>query len=101
MDIPIELFGFFLGVSMVLVGIGLTKRQGVAMFAGGLFIIFIAVLTDNIIMGKIPESSTVSGSVTTYVMVDNPFSFTEWHKILMALIGVVIMVIGAFTRAEN
>jgi hypothetical protein len=100
MEIPIELFAIFLGVSVAILGVGLAKKVGAIVMCSGMLIMFTAIITDFIIMGKIPESSTTSGSTTTYVMADNLFQFTELHKVLMAVIGVFIMIIGVLFSRE-
>jgi hypothetical protein len=100
MNIPIELFAIFLGVSMALLGVGLAKKVGAIILCSGMFVLFTAIITDFIIMGSIPSSSTVSGSTTTYVMVDNLFEFTELHKIFMSIVGIFIMLIGVLFARE-
>lgn len=90
-NIPFELFISFVSISVVLTLFGIMKSIPVLLVAGGLFIITMTVLTDNIIMGKVPASSTTSGSTTTYVMVDNLFAFTQWHKILFSFFGAISM----------
>lgn len=95
MDIPIEIFLSFIAFSLVTGIIGLWKRTPLMLFIAGAMITFWAIITDNIILGKIPESSIVSGLTTTYTFIDNPFEFTQWHKIFFALIGSVIMIAGA------
>jgi len=92
--IPIELFALFIAVPIVLIGIGLFSRLGVMIAVGGIFLMLLGALTDVIIMGKIPKQSTTSGSTTTYVMVDNSFLFTQWHKIMMLLMGITLMLMS-------
>jgi hypothetical protein len=100
MNIPIELFALFLGTSLALLGLGLVKKTGVIITISGMFVLFTSAITDLIIMGSIPESSTVSGSTTTYVMVDNTFEFTELHKIFLAVVGIFIMIVGFLYAKE-
>ena len=99
MNIPLEIFLSFIGLSIAtgLMGLlsNLKQKIPLTLFIAGSMITFLAVITDNIIMGKIPESSTTVGSTTTYVMVDNPYEFTQWVKILFALTGSMIMMLGA------
>jgi len=99
-DIPIELFAIFVAIPIAIIGIGLFIRLGALVAVGGMLLIVVGLLTDVLIMGKIPESSTSSGSTTTYVMVDNLFIFTEWHKIVMLLMGVFIMLISPAVRRD-
>lgn len=98
MNIPIELFAVFLGVSLTFLAIGISKRVGVSIFIAGVFILTISAMTDNIIMGKIPVESTTSGATTTYVFEDNLFQFSELHKVVLALIGIFIMLIGVMYK---
>src|SRR5574342_1420712 len=97
MEIPIELFLGFIGMSIGLAIFGFVRNPQIpAMLVfAGIFILMVSVMTDSIIMGKIPESSTVTGATTDYVMVDNIFIFTELNKVLFALVGVVCMLSGA------
>lgn len=96
MDIPIELFAIFLGVSLTFLGIGLSKKVGVAILISGMFILTTAVLTDNIIMGSQVTESTFNNSTntTSYQYELAIFQFTEYHKIIMALVGITFMLIG-------
>jgi hypothetical protein len=97
MNIPIELFALFSGISIALLAVGLAKKEnggGVIISISGMFILFTAVITDFIIMGSIPVSSTVSGSTTTYVMADNLFEFTYLHKLFLAIVGIFLMLVG-------
>ena len=93
-NIPIELFGMLSAISLVVFGIGVAKKIGVVCVAGGLLLMTVGLLTDNLIMGKIPASSTLSGSTTTYTLVDNTFQFTYWHKILFVFMGAILAIVG-------
>ena len=95
MDIPVELFLGFIGISLVMVGISLAKQIPAIMVFGGMFMLIWVVVTDNIIMGKIPTTSTVSGSVTTYDFEDNLFPLTDWGKVIFSLFAVIMMLVGA------
>lgn len=95
--IPIELF---LGIIATALGIGIfgmIKNPQVPLLIAisGIFIFVLAAFTQGIILGKIPESSTVDGDTTSYVMVDNVFEFTDIYKVLVAMIGVTFMIVGA------
>lgn len=94
-DIPIELFAVFVGSALAIMTIGLAKKIGIALVISGMFLVLVALLTDTIILGKIPESSITIGATTTYIMIDNIFIFTEWHKIIMMLMGSFIMILGS------
>ena len=94
MDIPIELFLGFIGLSFGVGIIGLWQKIPLALLLSGAMLMFWAVITDIIIMGKIPITSTVSGSVTTYAFIDNTFEFTQYPKILFGIIGSVLSIAG-------
>ncbi len=96
-NIPIELFGMLIAVACVFIGIGIVKRVGVSVFVGGLFIVVIMLLTDNIIMGSQVVSSTfnTTSSTTSYTYATVLFQFTQYHKIIGALMGSMIMLVGA------
>jgi hypothetical protein len=101
MDIPIELFAILIGIAVVIMIVGLAKKIGVALAVSGIFIIVIALLADVIILGVKPETSTTVGATTTYVLVNNDFPFTEWHKVIMMLMGSMIMLMGVLIQNER
>ncbi len=103
MDIPIEIFLGFMGLSfaMAVMSFMPKTKQPFLLFIAGVMITFMSVTTDNIIMGKIPITSTVSGSTTTYAFIDNLFEFTQWHKILFALIGSIMLIVGAVVWKDS
>lgn len=95
MDIPYEiLLGFIFG-TMAMSIIGVWKQIPLMMFIGGAIITFLIVITDNIIMGIMPDTSSVSGSTTTYTLVNDLYPLDQWVKILFALMGSVFMLGGA------
>lgn len=94
MDIPIELFSIFLALNLVFIGIGVAKKMPVLILSAGVFIITLSALTDNIIMDRVPTSSTDSGSSHTYLYTPSVFKFTEWPKTLFSLVGAIMMLIG-------
>jgi hypothetical protein len=94
-DIPIEIFSVMLGTMIAIGVIGLWKNNPMVMFISGALITFLGIITDTIVLGQLPVTSTVSGSTTTYVFASNNFIFTEWHKIIFMLIGSVAMIFGA------
>jgi cytochrome c biogenesis protein ResB len=98
--IPIELFGIFLGISIVLLGVGISKKVGAIIVCSGIILLFVAVITDIIIMGQVVDTSVTSGSTTTYTYKDATFEFTEIHKVLMVIVGIFIMLIGALYYRE-
>ena len=96
MDIPIELFLGFIGVSITLAIFGFLRNPQIpaTIVMGGMFILFLSVATDNVIMGKIPTTSVTSGSTVNYTFIDNTYEFTEMPKVIFALIGVMCMILG-------
>ena len=96
MDIPIELFLGFTGISIVLAIFGFLRNPQIpaTIVMGGMFILTLSVATTGIIMGKIPITSVDSGSTTTYTFTDNIFEFTDFPKTIFALIGVMCMILG-------
>jgi hypothetical protein len=96
MDIPIELFLGFIGVSIALAIFGFLRNPQIpaTIVMGGMFILFLSVATDNVIMGKIPTTSVTSGSTVNYTFIDNTYEFTEMPKVIFALIGVMCMILG-------
>jgi len=77
MDIPIELFLGFIGTSIALAIFGFVRNPQIpaSLVIGGMFILTLAVATDNIVLGfsTITDSSQISentiGNSTTYHMV--------------------------------
>jgi hypothetical protein len=96
MDIPIELFLGFIGVSIALAIFGFLRNPPIpaTIVMGGMFILFLSVATDNVIMGKIPTTSVTNGSTVNYTFIDNTYEFTEMPKVIFALIGVMCMILG-------
>lgn len=95
--IPFELFIGFIGIAIGLAIFGFIRQPQIpAMLTfGGMFILFIAVVTDEIKMGSIPVQSVSSGSVTTYTFVPDLYAFTSIYKMVFALIGVIMMLASA------
>ena len=96
MEIPVELFLGFIGVSIAMAIFGFVRNPQIpaTIVMGGMFILTLSVATTGIIMGKIPVTSVDSGSTTTYTFVDNTYDFTEFPKTIFALIGVMLMILG-------
>jgi len=96
MNIPIELFLGFTGVSIAFAIFGFARNPQVpvTIVIGGIFILLLAVSTTGIIMGKIPTTSVTSGSTVNYTFIDNVFDFTELHKVLFAVLGAFMMLFG-------
>lgn len=96
MDIPVELFLGFIGVSIAIALFGFVRNPQIpaCLVMGGMFILFLSVATDNVIMGKIPTTSVTSGSTVNYTFIDNIFEFNELPKVIFALIGTMFMIVG-------
>lgn len=97
MILPIELFLGALVVSIAIAIFGFIRQPQIpAMLCfAGMFILVLAVSTESIIMGKIPITSTSSGSVVTYAFIDNEYTFDEFPKVIFGLFGAILMLIGA------
>ena len=93
-NIPIELFGLFMGMSAVMIGIGIASKTGIIVMVGGLFVLFMAVLPDNLIMGSQVATSTIAGSSTTYTYNTVVFAYNQWAKVGTAFLGAMIMLVG-------
>src|SRR5215467_8751178 len=100
-NIPIELFGMFIAMFAVMIGIGIAKRLGVAVLTAGIFIMVLGLLTANIIMGQQVSTSTTSGSTTTDTYNTVLFQFTQWHQVLFVLFGALLMLVGALIRGQS
>ena len=96
MNIPFEVFFGFIGVSAFLFILGLVKQPTIpaSVVCSGMFILFIAVFADNLIMGNLVSQSSQSGSVTTYTYKSDLFPMNNYVKVFIALIGTMIMLIG-------
>lgn len=94
-NLPFEIFTVFIGLTALLVAIGIVKQTPALIVFAGMFLLMWTVVIDSIDMGAIPESSTTIGDTTTYVMEPNTYQFTEWPKTIFSLFSVVLMLIGA------
>jgi hypothetical protein len=101
--VPIEIFLPFIAIafSMSVIAFLPKTKQPFLLMLAGFMIAFWAIITDEITLGKIPLTSTVSGSVTTYAFTDNNFEFTQYPKILFGLIGSVLFLSGVFVWNEK
>ena len=103
MIVPIEIFLPFIALAFALAVLSFlpkTKNYFLLLIAGSM-ITFWALITDTIIMEKIPITSTVSGAVTTYAFIDSTFEFTQWPKIFFALIGSIMMLAGGLAWKDD
>jgi len=99
MCLPVEIFGIFVGISIFIGIVGFVRQPQIpAMLAmGGIMLFFISIITNGMILGVIPDSSTTAGATTTYDMEDNVFDFTGLPQIFGALTGVIMMLYGAIS----
>ena len=90
MELPVELFGLFTGTSIALALFGFIRNPQIPamMVFGGIFILFIAVSTDTIILDHFYDG--LSGDI-----IDAGFEFTDLPKTVFALMGVIFMLSGA------
>lgn len=106
---PVELFLGFVAVAISVAVFGFMRQPQIpAMISfAGVFIMFISVMLGGIIMGKIPEESTVSGSTTAYTMVDNVFDFQGFPQMIFGFMGAMmalaggLMVYKTWTKYQN
>lgn len=101
MNIPIELFLGFIAMTFILIVVGIVRKVPALMVISGMFILFLSVVSTGIIMGKIPVSSVTSGATTTYTFQDNVFVFTNTTKVIFALFGGIVMIIGALMMRDD
>lgn len=94
--IPVEIFSLFIGISVAVGIFGFIRQPQIpAMLAiGGMFILFASIMIGGIIMGIKPDSSTTSGSTTTYDMTDNIFDFRGFPQMLFSLVGSIMMLVS-------
>ena len=100
---PIELFlgGIVLSIAVAIFGFIRQPQIPAMLVFAGMFILVLTLMNDGIIMGKIPITSTSSGNVVTYAFIDNVFEFTELPKTIFAIMGSVLMLIGALMVGRN
>ena len=91
MEIPIELFSMGIGLSIIMIALGICKNIPMVVIIAGGIMFFIFTLTDEISRGAIPQSINDSGVIT---WIENPIIFTVEIKIMFILISTMIMLIG-------
>lgn len=91
MEIHIILFLSIIVFCFAMSVIGIWRKIPMMMFIGGALIAFIAVMTDSIDFGSTLEVVVDS---TVYSADPESIPFTEYPKILFALIGSVTMIGG-------
>lgn len=93
---PVELFlgGIVVSIALAIFGFIRQPQIPAMLVFSGIFIFSLAIIPSGIIMGKIPITSTSSGSTVTYAFIDNVFEFTELPKTIFGLIGATVMLCG-------
>ena len=97
-NIPIELLGIMVAMAFIFVIIGISKKIGIIVTIGGLFVMILGLLTLNagIIMGSQVATSTLNttSGTTSYTYQNTVFQFQYWHAILFCAMGAFIMLSG-------
>lgn len=93
---PVELFLGFVAVAISVAIFGFMRNPQIpAMIAfAGIFIMFISIMLGGIIMGKMPDTSVVSGSTTTYTLEDNVFDFSGFPQMIFGFMGAMMALVG-------
>lgn len=98
MNIPFEVFFGVIGACAFLFILGLIRQPPIpaSVVASGMFLLTIAVIPDNLIMGQLVKSSSFSNStnVTTYTYTQDLFPMNNYVKVFLALIGCMVILIG-------
>jgi len=91
--LPVEMYLGLVGISIAFAIFGFIRQPQIPamLMFGGIFILFIGVMFNGIILGVQPESSTTTGSTTDYVMVNHGFDMSGVPQMLVGLIGAVMM----------
>lgn len=94
--IPVELYGFLIGISIATAIFGFMKNPQVPVMLtiGGAFIFVIGVMFNGLLLGVQPDSSTSAGATTTYDMVNNGFDMSGFTQVLVALMGAFLMLVS-------
>lgn len=103
--IPIEVFGLFVGLAVALAIIGFIRQPQIpaSLAFGGIIIFSVGAVFNNIEMGQLVNTSSLSGSTTSYGYNPDLFPLTGISKVITILIGAVMMLFGALMifRAED
>lgn len=107
MDIPVELFLGFIGITLIMTVIGLMRdpRIPLVIMVAGMFIFPFVAITDKIIMGYETElitntsaNTTSNATVTSYTYGDAKpiyYDFTEYPKLFFGIYGSGLIFLGA------
>jgi hypothetical protein len=105
MQLPIEIFSIAIGLSVALGIFGFIRNPQIpAMMAfAGIFILFIAITTDQLKMGNLVSQSIFNSTsnITDYSYNDDIFQFTELPKTIFALLGSIFMLAGGLMIFAN
>lgn len=98
MEIPIELFSMFMGLTIVMVVISLLKNIPMVIVVSGVIMIFLFSITDTISRGSIPDNINDNGVIT---WIEDSISFNTEMKIVFVVIGALIVLVGGIMQAEK
>jgi hypothetical protein len=110
MEIPFEVFTFITAFLFILPVIGFIFRFSIPLsiffFASGILLISFFLMIDTIDMGKIPDTSVIAGSTTTYNFKSNPYDFTlegsnYQIKVFLILTSVIMLFGGAVMEVKS
>lgn len=100
-QIPVEIYGIFLAMSAVMIGVGASQSKGLIILVGGLFVLVFGVFPDNIIMGSQVATSTQSGSTTTYTYNTVVFAVPPIMRVTITTLGAMVMLVGALIYTDK
>lgn len=98
MEIPIELFSMFMGLTIVMIVISLLKNIPMVIVVSGVIMIFLFSITDTISRGSIPDNINDNGVIT---WIEDSISFNTEMKIVFVVIGALIVLVGGIMQAEK
>lgn len=103
--IPIEVFGILAGFSIALSIFGFIRQPQIpaSLAFGGMILFTLGAVFNNIEMGQLVQTSSLSGTTTSYSYSPDLFPLTGISKVITILIGAVMMLFGALMvlRAED
>lgn len=101
MEIPIELFSMFIGLSIIMIAVSLFKNIPMVIITSGVIMLFLFSITDSISRGAIPNILTDSGSSTTVSWIEDSISFNTEIKIVFLVVSSLIVMIGGIMQYEK
>lgn len=95
-EVLIEIFMAIIGLGVALAIFGFLRNPQVpaTIAFGGIIIFFIAVMTTSLDMGNLVQESVTTGDTTEYTYQEDIEPFTDLSKVVIALIGVILMLLG-------